>query len=172
MIYTDAMEYFRTYYNIPETKEAFFAFANGGTKDFYVNQVKTKTGAAELLEYLKNKGIKVCLASATQMSEIKIALKSLDIEKYFDTVLSCADIGVGKDRPDIYLMAKDLLGAAEDELCVFEDSFVALETARKAGFQTVGIYDKYNFGQDRLRAASDIYVGEGESLATLINFIE
>ena len=172
MIYTDAMEYFRTYYNIPETKEAFFAFANGGTEDFYVNQVKTKVGAVELLEYLKSKGIKICLASATQMSEIKTALKSLDIGKYFDGVLSCADIGVGKDRPDIYLMAKDILGASEDELCVFEDSFVALETARKAGFKTVGIYDKYNFGQDRLRAASDIYVGEGKSLATLIDSIE
>ena len=172
MIYTDAMEYFRTSYNIPETKEDFFAFANGGTKDFYVNQVKTKVGAVELLEGLRSKGIKICLASATQMSEIKIALTSLDIEKYFDGVLSCADIGVGKDRPDIYLMAKDLLGADESELCVFEDSFVALETAKKAGFQTVGIYDKYNFGQDRLKAASDIYVGEGESLAVLIDSIE
>lgn len=172
MIYTDAMEYFRSYYNIPETKEAFFAFANNGTADFYINEVKTKTGAVELLEYLKAKGIKICLASATQMSEIKIALKSLDLEKYFDGVLSCADIGIGKDRPDIYIMARDLLGAPEGELCVFEDSFVALETAKKAGFQTVGIYDKYNFGQDRLRAASDIYVKEGESLSTLINAIE
>ena len=172
MIYTEATEYIRVYYNIPETREGFFAFANGGTADFYRNEVKAKEGAVELLEYLRSRGIKICLASATQMSEIKTALKSLDLEKYFDGVLSCADIGIGKDRPDIYLMARDLLGASEGELCVFEDSFVALETARKAGFQTVGIYDKYNFGLDRLEAASDIFVKEGESLAAVISSIE
>ena len=172
MIYTEATEYIRSYYNIPVTREEFFAFANGGTADFYRNEVKTKAGAVELLEYLRSKGIKICLASATQMSEIKTALECLDIQKYFDGVLSCADIGIGKDRPDIYLMARDLIGASEEDLCVFEDSFIALETAKRAGFQTVGIYDKYNFGQDRLEAASDIYVKDGESLAVLISSIE
>ena len=55
------------------------------------------------------------------------------------------------------------------DICVFEDSYVAIETARKAGFKTVGIYDKFNYGQDRLKAASDIYISETDSIATLIN---
>ena len=50
---------------------------------------------------------------------------------------------------------------------MFEDSVVALETAGKAGFKTVGIYDKYNFGLDRIAKLSTIYIDDGETLAGL-----
>ena len=78
--------------------------------------------------------------------------------------MSCADIGAGKDKPDIYIAAKNALGLTAEDICVFEDSYVALETAKNAGFKTVGIFDKNNYGQDRLKAASLIYIKEGEPL--------
>ena len=34
---------------------------------------------------------------------------------------------------------------------VFEDSLVAIETAVKIGMPTVGIYDRFNFGQEKIR---------------------
>jgi beta-phosphoglucomutase-like phosphatase (HAD superfamily) len=64
------------------------------------------------------------------------------------------------------------MGLSVGDVCVFEDSFVALETAKSAGFKTVGLYDKYSMGQDRLLAASDIYMKEGESLLDIIDSIE
>ena len=42
------------------------------------------------------------------------------------------------------------------------------ESAKNAGFMTVGVYDKYNYGQDRLKAASDFYIGEGSTLLDLL----
>ena len=44
----------------------------------------------------------------------------------------------------------------------------ALETAAGAGYKTVGIYDRYNFGLDRIPSIVDIYVDKGESLVKLI----
>ena len=111
------------------------------------------------------------LSSASEMQHIKIALAASGLDKYFDLVLSCDDIKTGKDRPDIYLLAMSELGLDVSDICVFEDSFVAMETSKKIGFHTVGVYDKNNYEQDRLRAASDIYIGEGESLGALIDMV-
>jgi len=169
MIYDEAMAWVKELYNIPGDTEDFIKFTLDGAEDFYNNEVKPKAGAIELLDYLKENGIKMCLASATEMKYINIALDRLDLRKYFDAVLSCAEIGVGKDRPDIYNMSADALGEAHSELCVFEDSFVALETAKGAGFHTVGIFDRYNFEQGRLKAASEIYLGEGTPLSAIID---
>lgn len=170
MIYNDAMAWVKELYNMPCEAEELIQFTLNGMEDFYKHEVKIKPGAVELLDFLKENGIKMCLASATEMKYIKIALEYLDLGKYFDVVLSCDDIGVGKDKPDIYNMSAAALGEKHSDLCVFEDSFVALETARTAGFHTVGIFDQYNFEQERLKAASEIYLGEGTPLSAAIDY--
>ena len=70
--------------------------------------------------------------------------------------------------PDIYIKAKSLMGMSEDEICVFEDSYVALETAKNAGFQTVGVYDQYSPGQERLKNAADVYLDKTQTLKAFI----
>lgn len=172
MIYSDAMKYVREYYSIPCSESEFLKFSTDGLENFYRYEVKVKAGAHELLSYLKSQNIKLCLASASITEHIKIALDACALSEYFECVFSCADIGVGKDRPDIYLKAKDALALDIGDICVVEDSFVAIETAKGAGFLTVGVFDKYSFDQNRLRASSDIYIGEKSSLEILINSLE
>ena len=172
MIYTEAMTYFKNHYNLPCETDDFIQFATSGISDFYKNVATLKTGAIELLESLKKQNIKLCLASATAMNEIRFVLEHHGLLNYFDTILSCADIGVGKDKPDIYLQAMRLMELSQNDICVFEDSYVALETAKKVGFHTVGIFDQYNFEQERLKNASDIYLDKEQTLDTLINIIE
>ncbi len=172
MIYSEAMTYFWEKYRIPAELSDFLSFVTDGLGDFYRKIVRPKEGAIELLEFLKSKGIRICLATATKMSDVKIAVEVCDIDKYLDFKFSCADIGVGKDRPDIYLISRDALDFSADEICVFEDSFLAIETAKKAGFKTIGIYDQYNAEQERLRASADIYLEKGRPLSDLTEYIE
>lgn len=172
MIYTDAMAYFKEYYKLPCDTDEFVRHAADGVMDFYRDVARPKIGADALLASLKEQGIKLCLASATTMPEIKFALAHYGLAKYFEVVLSCAEMGVGKDKPDIYLEAVRLMGEQPSDVCVFEDSYVALETAKKAGFQTVGIYDKYNLEQTRLKNASDIYLDATQTLDCLIPLVQ
>ena len=172
MIFTKAMGYVKNVYSIDVSEDELTNFGTSSLADFYRNTVGLKTGARELLDALEAKGIKMCLATATDMQYVRIALEKLDLNKYFVSVMSCADIGKGKDQPDIYLNAVDALGFAREDICVFEDSYVALETARNIGLKTIGIFDKYNFGQDRLEKASIIYLGENRSLGELVKEIE
>lgn len=172
MIFTDAMAYVRDALGIEASSDEVVSFATENLSDFYRYKVKAKAGAHALLDHLKARGVRMCVASATDKKYLPIALDACGLTPYFETVLSCAELGVGKDKPDIYLAALAALGTNASETCVFEDSFVALETAKKAGFHTVGIYDENNFGQERLCQASDLYLSKGVSLDEAIAYVE
>ena len=166
---TDSMKLLHKNYNIAKSAEELINYVNDSIKRFYLTEVKTKPGVVEYLEYLKNKNVKMCIASATAEAELEIAVKCCGLERYFDKLFSCSTLGFGKEKPDIFLMALDYLGTDINETLVIEDSLLALETAKKAGFKTVGIFDKNNpYTENQLAEYSDILVGENQTLADLI----
>ena len=168
MLYADALELIRTTLRLPIGKDEFFRYGVDGLVSFYKEVATVKPGAIELLEHLKKEGIRICVASATDLTYVRNALTHHGLIGYFESLHSCAELGAGKDKPDVYLKAVGSLGLSPDEVCVFEDSYVALETAKGIGCRTAGLFDRYNFGQDRLRAASDVYMSEGQDLSVLI----
>ena len=168
MIFSDAMLFAKKAYSIAGSDEDFISYTTSKLGDFYRQTVTVKDGCREFLEYLKESGVKMCLASATDMKYVNIALDVLDLRKYFDAVMSCSEIGIGKDKPDIYLRALKALGEEAEDTYIFEDSFVALETAKAIGLYTVGVYDKYSFDQERLKRSSMIYLGPDTDMRELI----
>ena len=165
----DAMELVHKNYNFGDSGEELFNLTNDILLDFYANKVELKAGVREFLDCCKDNGVKMCIASATEPELVKVAIKHCDIEKYFLKVFSCSDLGVGKDKPDVYLLASEFLGEKTEETWVFEDSVVAIETATKIGMPTVAIYDRFNYGQERMKEISTQYIAKDESLLKLIN---
>ncbi len=163
-----AMDFIHEAYEMGPSGEALLALTNEIIADFYANEVEMKAGALSFLKALKEKGVKMCIASATDLGLVRLALARCDIEKYFVAVLSCADSGKGKDSPDIYERALSALGTPLEDTCVYEDSLVALRTASAMGLQTVGIYDKNNYGHKEMQEIATVYVGEGETLEKLL----
>ncbi|MBE6650427.1 MAG: HAD family phosphatase [Ruminococcaceae bacterium] len=164
MTLIDAMALIHKNYGIDESGEALWRYVTDFMANFYKTDVKLKSGVSEFLEGLRKNGVKMCIASATAPDLVKLAMVHCGIDGYFPELISCADVGRGKEHPDVFLKALEYLGTDLDTTWVFEDSAVALETASRAGFRTVGIYDRYNFGQDRAKSASDIYINDGETL--------
>lgn len=164
----DAMELIHKNYNMGESGQELLNFADNLMLDFYSNTVELKSGVRDFLDYCKQNGVKMCIASATAPELVKVAIKHCDIEKYFLKVFSCADLGLGKDKPDIFLLASEFLGEELKDTWVFEDSVVAIETATKIGMPTTAIFDRFNFGQERMKEIATIYVAEGESLLKVI----
>ena len=164
----DAMILIHENYSLGESGEELLNLANEIMIDFYSNDVMLKAGVAEFLEHLQKNGTKMCIASATAPELLTVAMEHLDLYKYFPKIFSCGAIGKGKDHPDVFLQAAEYLGAEIGETVVFEDSLVAIETAVKAGFKTVGIYDRNNYGQDRIAKIANEYIADGETLLKLI----
>lgn len=163
----DAMFLIHNNYKLGESAEELLQHANSIMMEFYSNKVELKSGVKEFLDYLKRQGTQMCIASATAPELIAVAMKHCDIEKYFSKVFSCAEVGKGKEAPDVFLLAKDFFRTNIEDIWVFEDSVVAIETATKIGMKTVGIYDRYNFGQDKIKAIATEYIAEGEILLKL-----
>lgn len=158
---TEASVFLRDKYFPMASADDIYDFAIEILKEHYGKRVSAKEGTLEFLEQLRARGVKMCVASATEPGYINYALERCGLDGFFEFVISCAEVGAGKEKPDVFLEALRRLGGDISEACVFEDSFVALETAKEAGFMTVGIFDKNNYNQERLRAASNFYVADG-----------
>ncbi|MCF0259394.1 MAG: HAD family phosphatase [Erysipelotrichaceae bacterium] len=109
-------------------------------KSHYRNDIPLKPGVPALLNELKNSGVRLCVASASSALLISICLHRLNIRNSFEFILSCEDLNTRKKDPDIYLEAVRRFGSSPQETAVYEDSHIAVQTAKKAGFYTVGIY--------------------------------
>jgi len=169
MTLKDAMDHIHSIYKIGSSGAHLLEMANEIMINFYSNDVELKEGVSEFLEYCYVKGIRMCIASASDMPLIKLAVEHLKIGKYFVSILSCAEIGKGKEQPDIYLNALETLGTSVEQTCIFEDSHIAIDTADKLRMKTVGIYDKYNYGQEEMKKIATVYIAEGETLEKLID---
>ncbi|MCI9468549.1 MAG: HAD family phosphatase [Oscillospiraceae bacterium] len=108
----------------------------------YRTDVPLKSGAKEYLSRLKARGVRMCVASATAEPLMEICLDRLGVLGYFDFLISCETVGVGKNRPDVYLEAARRLGGAPERTAVYEDAVFAAKTAKTAGFYVVGVYDE------------------------------
>lgn len=168
MTLAEAMQYIHKRYSIGADADELVEKANGIIEHFYSNEVEVKEGVREFLDCCKANGVEMCIASATEKRLVEIAVEHCKLSQYFPHILSCADIGKGKEEPDVYLKALECIGTQKEETCVFEDSLIAIQTAHKLGLKTVGIYDKYNYGHDEMEKLSTAYIGIGETLKKLI----
>ena len=171
MLLREAAEYLNQVYHVCDDSKELSDFLNASLADFYVNEAFLKDGAIEFLEHLSSLGVKLCLASATEMYYVRIAIKAHGLDKYFPIVLSCADLKAGKDKPDIYLRALELLGETPENTCIFEDSYVALATARSLGAHTVGLYDSHSYSE-KIKDSAEIFVSDKMSLTDIIGEFE
>ena len=103
--------------------------------------VPEKPGLYEILDYIKNKGYKIALASSTSSQSVHHHLKEKDIEKYFDAVI-CGDmVEKSKPEPDIYLKACAQLNENPDNCIAIEDSKNGILSAHRAGLQVIMVPD-------------------------------
>lgn len=115
---------------------------NAMMADHYRHDIPLTPGVSEYLRKLSEKGVKMCVASATAEHLMESCLGRLGVLPCFAFLLSCETVGAGKDSPLVYLEAARRLGAAPAETAVFEDALYAIETAKNAGFHVVGVYDE------------------------------
>ena len=94
-------------------------------------------GILELLRALREKGIKIALASASKNGPF--LLKQMDIEDYFDAVADPAKIAVSKPAPDIFLAAAEQVGLAISDCIGIEDAQAGIQAIQAAGALPVGV---------------------------------
>ena len=156
-------DYCKENYGLNDDFEAAKAHIYEFMNQKYHTVVKVKEGALEMLERLYNKGVKMCLATATNRPTVEMILDRLAMKKYFSSSFTCGEVGVGKREPLIYRLALESLGTDKETTYVFEDAHYALKTAHEDGFRTVCIYDKNVYvSKEEMKKLCDLYLDEDD----------
>lgn len=156
-----AAEYYIQHFDNTATIESIINDINNLVQDFYFYQVKKKPYIDEFLEYLKNRGVKMCIATATDKYLVEKALERNGIREYFSEIFTCNGVGAGKDTPVIYETALEHLGTDKEKTFVFEDALYAIETANKADFNIVGIKDvSETASPETIKALCNIFIND------------
>ena len=154
----EAAEYYRENYGVTLSVQEIVDGVNSMVEQTYRTKVTLKPGIAEYLAWLKENGVRMCVATVTDRYLVEETLERLGVRHYFSEIFTCAEVGFGKDKPVIYQKALEHLGTAKDETYVFEDMLFALNTAKTDGFPTVGVYDRHEVHQDELKELADYYI--------------
>lgn len=128
-------------FQLLERPEEVAAEMNAIMAEHYRRDVPLKAGVLEYLSRLRRAGVRMCVASATAPELMESCLLRLGAARYFDFLLSCEEVGAGKNRPDVFWKAAERLDAPPRGIAVYEDSLFAAKTAAAAGFYTVAVYD-------------------------------
>lgn len=109
----------------------------------YTSEAVLKPGVISVLDALRDKGVRLCVASGTDKPLVDAALAHAGILDRFEFTLSC-QTPRGKESPEVYLRALEAFGGPDPaRVMVFEDSPAALATAKKLGLYTVAVWDTY-----------------------------
>ena len=171
MYLDESARYLVEEYSLDCTPQDFKDYTERIIEDFYVRTVPPKRDAVEFLQKLKASGVKMCVATATERKLAVPALEHNGMLGFFDAIFSCAEIGVSKQSPEIFDMALEFLGTTKSETFVFEDSYHAVATAAKAGYNVVAIADKSaSKDEDKIKQLSVSFIENYAELDTFFGF--
>jgi kojibiose phosphorylase len=94
-------------------------------------------GALQLLQELRDAGIKVAIGSASKNARTVIA--KLGVGQYVDAVSDGYSVQRHKPAPDLFLHAAAQLDVAPEHCLVVEDAASGVKAALAAGMWTVGL---------------------------------
>jgi beta-phosphoglucomutase len=120
-------------------REAMAARKNGWYIDYirHMEPSEIFPGAVEYIEYLRSRGVRVALASASKNAQL--ILDRLQIAGLFDAVVDGTDVSAAKPDPEVFLRASQELDIPACDCVVFEDAEAGIEAARRAQMRTVGV---------------------------------
>lgn len=79
----------------------------------------------------------LAVASGSDAVIVHESLRAVGIFELFDTIVTPADVALGKPAPDMFLLAARRMGVPPAECLVFEDGLLGIQAAEAAGMKTV-----------------------------------
>lgn len=158
MTYEDAADEMHKLGVKETTEELIKEFNNLAVHEYRYN-IFLKEGVRDYLDYLKARGVKLAVATASPNALYEPVLRNNHVYSFFDAFCTTDEVGKSKDHSDIYLHAASKLGVSPSDCTVFEDVLKGIVSAKNAGMKAVGVYDRYS-DEDivTIRTAADRFI--------------
>ncbi|MEG2002021.1 MAG: HAD family phosphatase [Clostridia bacterium] len=130
------------------------------SQHYYKDVIKIKPYVKEFILKLKEYGVKISLATASEPALYQAVLKSNGIYDLFDVFTSVNEVSRGKGFPDVYDKAVEKLGGLKPCDCmVFEDLYLGVKGAKDGGYIACGVYDDDSKDDvDKIKGIADFYI--------------
>ena len=138
----EAAEHFQQALELDKTPEEIVLEMGDLMDRHYQEDIQLRPGVKEFLEGMRDEHIPMCVLTLTPAPLAYACLERLGVADYFAFILCSDDVGIGKDKPEIFAQAAWEFGVYPMETIVFEDSHYAARAAKQAGCTVVGIFEQ------------------------------
>ena len=153
----DGAKLIKTRYQLPQSPEEILALTLRPIRQHYYEDILPMPGVAQTLARLKAQGVKMAVATASDRELAERALRRLGLLDYFEFIITCDEVGVGKSSPKVYEEALHRLGTAKARTLVAEDALHALQTAHQAGLPTAAIEEAHSAAEKPAKEKAATY---------------
>ncbi len=94
---------------------------------------------SELLTAIRERGLRIVLASSAPQEELDILLKVLDVDDLIDETTTSSDVETAKPEPDVIETALERACVDASEAIMVGDARWDVEPAARAGVDTIGV---------------------------------
>ena len=131
-----------------------------GSKRYYEEIIQLKPHVIELLNALKERNIKLAVATANKRYLYEPCLKRLGIYDYFLIIADVDKVQSGKNSAKLYNYVADKLNESPENVAVFEDIHVGLKSAYENGYLSIAVYDHHSKDKDLKVKYSHLYIND------------
>lgn len=106
----------------------------------------------DFLNRLKTQQVTLAIASSGLRKNIDLILTKLNVNKYFDLIVSGEEVTKGKPEPDIFLKVSDHFQKQPVDCIVIEDSTNGVKAAKAAGMTCFAYFNPTSGAQNLTKA--------------------
>ena len=134
-------EYYVSHLGVKMPPEEIYACFTKKLSRAYAHEIPLKSGVRETLLALKAQGASLNVLTASPHVFTDVCLQNNGVYALFDNVWSVEDFGLKKSDVEIYEKVANALGVDVKDVVMIDDSLDVIQTAKKAGALTIGVYD-------------------------------
>ncbi len=164
--YSETADYFLELFpTLPHTRQELEDEWTEMAYEIYTTQMELKKGAFEFIQELKDKGIKLGIATSNNRELAEGTLRHCKILDMFDSVWTSGEAKAGKPDPAVYLCVAEALQIAPENCLVFEDIPMGILAGKNAGMKVCAVHDVDSINQeDKKRALADYYIQDYDDI--------
>ena len=122
-------------------------------------------GLKTLMDECRAEGIPLAVASSAMTKNVDFVVDTLKLRSYFASIVTGDDVSRPKPDPEIYIQAAERLTLAPAKCVAFEDSFVGIQSAKRASMKCVAIASTFPAEDLRRQTQADLVVKNFEELS-------
>lgn len=139
--------------------QAFMDFCIENQRRLVRDELREMPGASEILQFFRERGVKMAIASSSPLDNIRDNLGRLGLLEFFDALTSGQEVAPGHEKPapDIFLLAAERIRCAPEDCYVFEDGVNGCLAGIAAGCATIMIPDLFQPTEELRQKCAGIF---------------